>query len=440
MQGSVASTPHLRRIGSVVTIGGVAAILFATLLPEPSQPLSSHLCLFCGTLGGVDAILNVLLFIPLGLGLALSGIRWSRALLIVCALSLTVETTQFFFVAGRDASLGDVLTNTIGGALGFAVAWNAKIWLRPAPRIAATLGVGWCAVWLTIQAIASFALTPSFPDSRYYGQIARKLGNFAVFPGRVLRADIGGVTLTDTRLSDIDAVRRGLLSGATVAVTVIPAGLTTDIAPILRVADDEQREIVLLAQDEQQLLFGVRTGAAILRLRPLLFAMAGVFTDTSAKNTSSGTDNLSLTGRYDGRDAQMTARTGSAGRDRRVSVSSSLGWTLVLPFQWFIEDTRAELLISWIWMALLTVPIGYLSVDQVQISNRHGNPPLVPCVLGVAILIAGLVLIPHAFGLPAAHARDWLAVASGIVTGDALALRTGEGWGRAVDGEQSVAR
>src|SRR5882672_10560265 len=160
MQGSVASTPHLRRFGNVVTIGGVAAILFATLFPEPSQALSSHLCVVCGTLGGVDAILNILLFIPLGLGLALSGIHWSQALLIVCALSLTVETTQFFFVTGRDASLGDVLTNTIGGALGFAVAWNAKIWLRPAPRTAATLGFGWCAVWLTIQAIASFALTP----------------------------------------------------------------------------------------------------------------------------------------------------------------------------------------------------------------------------------------------------------------------------------------
>jgi VanZ like protein len=423
MQGSVASTPHLRRLGSVVTIGGVAAILFATLLPEPSQPLPSHLCLVCGTLGGVDAVLNVLLFIPLGLGLALSGIRCSRALLIVCALSLTVETTQFFFVAGRDASLGDVLTNTIGGALGFAVAWKAKTWLRPEPRIAATLGFGWCAVWLTIQAIASFALTPSFPDSRYYGQIARKLGNFAVFPGRVLSADIGGVAIADTRLSDIDSVRRLLLNGATVAVTVVPAGLTTDIAPILRVADGEQREIVLLAQDEQELLFGVRTGAAILRLRPLLFAMAGVFTDASATNNSTGTDSLSLSGRYDGRDAQLTARAGSAGRDRRVSVRFSLGWTLALPFQWFIEDTRAEFVISWIWMACLTFPIGYWSAHVVRISDRPANPILaVLCAVGgVAILIAGLVLVPHAFGLPAAHARDWVAAASGIVAGGAFA-------------------
>ena len=98
MKGSVASTPHLRRIGGVVTIGSVAAILLVTLLPESGQPVASHLCLVCGTFGGVDAILNVLLFVPLGLGLALSGIRWSRALLIVCALSLTVETTQFFLL------------------------------------------------------------------------------------------------------------------------------------------------------------------------------------------------------------------------------------------------------------------------------------------------------------------------------------------------------
>ena len=125
MQGSVASTPHLRRIGGVIAVASVAAILVATLLPDAGKPVDSHLCIVCGTLGGVDSILNVLLFFPLGIGLALSGIPWKRAVLTACALSLTVETAQFLFVPGRDATLGDVVTNTVGGALGFAVARSA---------------------------------------------------------------------------------------------------------------------------------------------------------------------------------------------------------------------------------------------------------------------------------------------------------------------------
>ncbi|HCU12751.1 MAG TPA: hypothetical protein DGB72_11565 [Gemmatimonadetes bacterium] len=432
MRGSVASTPHLRRIGSVLTIGSVIAILFATMLPAPGQPMDSHLCLVCGTDGGVDFILNIILFIPLGIGLALSGIPWNRAILTACGLSVTIETVQFLFVPGRDATLGDVLTNTVGGALGFAVARNAGIWLRPTPRIATGLGLAWCTVWLTVQAISSFALAPSITDSRYYGEIAPKLGNFALFPGRVLSAKIDEVAIADTELNDIDGVRRRLIRGGTVAATVVSAGPTNDIAPIVRVADDEQREIVLLAQDEQALLFGVRTRAAILRLRPPLFAMAGVFTDsTSIKNSGvskrndSATDPLNLSGSYDGREARLTVRTDSASSERRVSVSSSLGWTLALPFQWSIEDTRTEHVVSWIWIACLMVPTGYWSPHIARHSDAHASATrVVLCLLGVvAILIAGLVPVQHAFGLPAAPMRDWFAAMSGILVGGAFALR-----------------
>lgn len=441
MQGNVASTPHLRRIGAVITIGSVVAILFATMFPASGQPVDSHLCLVCGTRGGVDFVLNVLLFIPLGIGLALSGIPWNRAIFTACALSVTIETVQFFFIPGRDATLGDVLTNTIGGAVGFAVANNAAIWLRTAPRTAAILGVGWCAVWLAIQAISSFAFAPSIPDSKYYGQIARQLGDFAVFPGRVLEATIGNIAITDAQLRDVDSVGRRLLAGATVSATVLPAGPTNDIAPIVRVADDEQREIVLLAQDERSLLFGARTGAAILRLRPALFAMTGAFASGIAKPRSSSSDPLTLNARYDGREAQLTARSGSVSRGSRIPVSSSLGWTLVLPFQWYIEGTRTELAISLIWIACLTVPIGYLGACVARSDDPGWNAATVAlCLLaGAATLITGLCVVQHAFGLRAAPIRDWLAAISGIVAGGALAARPGRRRGAKVPGDQSAA-
>ena len=435
MQGNVASTPHLQWLGSAIAVASVAAILVATLLPDSGHPVTSHLCLVCGTLGGVDSVLNVLLFLPLGIGLALSGIPWNRAVLTACALSLTVETTQFLFVPGRDATLGDVLTNTVGGALGFVIARNAGIWLRPTPRTAAILALAWSTMWLTIQGISSFAFAPSIPVSRYYGQIAPKLGDFALFPGRVLEARIDDVAITDTQLNEIDSVGPRLLGGATIAATVIPNGSTSDIAPIVRVAGDEQEEIVLLAQDEQSLLFGVRTRAAILRLRPPLFAMAGVFTDSVSKKDSSGvsernysaTHPLSLTGTYDGRVARLTVRTDSASGERRVPVSSSLGWTLTLPFQWSLEDTRTEFVVSWIWMACLIAPIGYWGAHFARHSDLHASAPLfVLCLFCIAaILIAGLVPVQHAYGLPTAPMRDWFASMFGIVAGGAFVLPKG---------------
>jgi hypothetical protein len=425
MQGNVASTPHLRRIGGVITIGSVAAILFATLLPASGQPLDSHLCIVCGSRGGVDSVLNVLLFIPLGIGFALAGIGRNRAVLMAFALSVTVEAAQFFFVPGRDATLGDVLTNTVGGAAGFAVANNAAIWLRTPSRIAAILGVGWCAVWVAIQAISSFAFAPSIPDSEYYGQIARQLDDFAAFPGSVLEARIGDVVIRDAELSYVDSVGRRLLGGAAVSATVLPAGPTNDIAPIVRVADDQQREILLLAQDEQRLLFGIRTGAAILRLRPPLFAMTGVFTNSIVKTGSSSVDTVSLSARYDGREARLSAGSGSVSRRRRIPVSASFGWTLALPFQWYIEDTRTELIVSWIWIACLAMPIGYFGACVARGTDPRWHAPMVVLSLlgGAATLITGLLVVEHAFGLPAAPIRDWLAAMTGIIAGGALVAR-----------------
>jgi hypothetical protein len=427
MQVSVAWTPHLRRVGNALAVASVAAILYATLLPDTGEPVNSHLCIVCGSRGGVDTILNVLLFMPLGVGLALSGLPWGRGVMTACVISLMVETTQFFFIPGRDATLGDLLTNTIGGALGFAIARCVGSWMRPAPRTAAIVCLGWCAVWLTIQAISSFSFAPSIPNSGYYGQIARQLGGFALFPGKVLDPKIGDVTITDKRFRDIDSVGRRLLGGAKVALTALPAGRTSGIAPIVRVADDEQREIVLLAQDDDAFLFGVRTGSAVLRLRSALFAMPRVFPDGVGQPKASPSEPITLSANYDGAEAQLTARARSVSRHQTIPVSSALGWTLALPFQWYIENTRTEMVVSWIWMACLTLPIGYWGAHTALGTDpRRRLLIAVLCFLaGVAILIAGLVRVQYAIGLPAAPLRDWIAAMSGIVSGGAIGLRVG---------------
>jgi VanZ family protein len=425
MKMTVAPAPHLRRVGLIITIASLVAIGIATLSPETGPAFGSHFCLICGSVGTVDAILNVILFVPLGVGLALGGARGKNALIWVFALSALIETAQLFLISGRDSSVGDVLTNTLGGALGFAIGRYHALWLRPPTLVARNLALGWATIWLIIQTISSYGFTLSLPHSQYYGQIARELGNFAVFPGTVLSARIGDIPIPNTALGDSRAVERLLLASATVAASVIPGKPTPKIAPIVRVADDRKREIILLAQDGDRFLFGVRTGAAVLRARRPFFALAKVF-PFGLPGDSSTRDALTLTARYAASGVRIRAHGSSTGSDLVIPINASLGWTLWLPFQWAIEGTRAERLISFIWIACLVIPFGYWTFHLREPSspNRGRSEQAIALLLGAALLIAGLALIPYVFGLSGAPLVDWVGTLVGLLLGYSLGSRT----------------
>ena len=87
MDISVAAAPHLRTAGLLLAIASVIVIAFATLLPQPPGVVESHFCVICGSFGSVDAILNVVVFVPLGIGLALYGLRGRNSVVAICVLS-----------------------------------------------------------------------------------------------------------------------------------------------------------------------------------------------------------------------------------------------------------------------------------------------------------------------------------------------------------------
>jgi len=431
---TVASTPHLRRLGLVITIASLAAIAYATLLPEPGQPPDARFCLMCGSLAGVDALLNVLLFLPFGVGLALCGVRPKRLLLMVSVLSILIEVAQFLIISGRDATISDVLTNTLGGALGFAAIRYVWSWLLPSPRTAMSLIAGWGAIWLLIQAASGFAFAPSIPESQYYGQLARSLGkNFVVFPGRVLAASLNGTVIPNAALADSHSVRQRLLGGATVATVVVPGEVTPGIAPIVRIAGAGQSQIILLAQNGADLLFTIRTGAAVLGLRSPVFALPRVFPIGPVRDSAMLPDTLRLSARYVSGEVRMNAQTDSAMNVSRVTLTASLGWTFVLPFQWFIEGTPGESVISWIWIVALTIPLGYW-ISHLARSYRSYRSyrdravgfqalPTLLWIGSLATLCVGLGLAPHFFGLSLAPVREWLGSLAGLLLGAALAAR-----------------
>jgi VanZ family protein len=421
MDISVAAAPHLRRVGLLLSIASLIVIAFATLLPQVPGAVEPHFCMICGSFGTVDAILNVVLFAPLGIGLALYGVRGRNVVLVVCVLSAAIETTQFLLIPGRDSTLGDVITNTLGGAIGFMIARYAAVWLNPLPRTASKLGAAFAALWLTVQGISSFGFVVSLPPSQYYGQIARTLGHFAVFSGVVLGAQIGDARLADTRLGNSAQVRDDLFHGAEVATTIVPAATPNGIAPILRVVDSHGREIVLIAEQGRDLLFGIRTGAAALHLRQPYFALDRVFrsADSSAIEME---DTLVLSAAYDSRDVALTAQREHARYGRRIPVTPSLGWVMLMPFQWAIEGTPTEAGISVLWIAFLLVPVAFWATTAVSSRPPASRRNLAVAAFSGLVLYIGLVFLPHVFGIRAAPVRDWIAALTAIMIGVGWAL------------------
>jgi hypothetical protein len=345
----------------------------------------------------------------------------------MCALSALIEAAQLMVIPGRDATIGDVLTNSLGGALGFAVARNIFILLRPAPRMAVVLGIGWSAVWLTIQTASSFGFSPTLPRSEYYGQIARCLGNAEPFSGRVLSARIGDVVVPDMQFNNSSRVRDLLIGGATLTTTLSPPVSADAMTPIVRIADGSEREILVLAQNVTDMVFGVRTGAAVLRLRPPLFGLADVFPAGSHGDGGLTSDTVTVSARYSAGELWVITpwKTSS---DRRIPITASLGWTLLMPFQWFIEGTRFELLVSAIWTACLLSPMGYWAARIFRFPHPYITAGIRMLAMPIVLLLLylGLFVVPQEFGLSAAPASDWLAAFTGIIMGAALAPRESE--------------
>ncbi|WP_261953154.1 VanZ family protein [Streptomyces nigrescens] len=70
----------------------------------------------------VDFLLNMALFLPGGVLFAALGCRWFTAGLFGFSGSLAIETTQYLVHSGRTSDLNDLLSNTLGCLVGFAVA------------------------------------------------------------------------------------------------------------------------------------------------------------------------------------------------------------------------------------------------------------------------------------------------------------------------------
>ncbi len=117
--------------------------------------------------GPIDTALNVLLFLPLGVLLPLLYAEFENAkktLLAACILSFSIECIQMFGLGITDVN--DLLTNTAGAALGFALSRKQRAMI-PADRkkklqAAAVPGTWEAALLAVIMILCALCFTPAW--------------------------------------------------------------------------------------------------------------------------------------------------------------------------------------------------------------------------------------------------------------------------------------
>ncbi len=392
------------RAGWIITALSLCLIAYFTLRPVPEQAAAvaetSPWCFVgCGDLGVLDIILNVLLFVPLGIGLGL--VRGTRAAVVIGLLcSVAIELTQFRLIAGRDASLRDVITNTIGAGLGAALVTLWRPILLCQSHTARRLATLACIGWLAVLAGTGFANQPSLPQSTWFGQWAPELGQFDTFPGTVRDVHLDQTFLPAGILTKGAEVRDSLLTQRyRLQASAVAEGPTEREAPIFSIFDDQQQEILVLAQAGRSIHFRTRTRASDYGLRSPAVRLDGFPIEPGTP--------VKITIRRDGPRLSL-ALDGAEGPARwtsRTTVGS--GWALLLPWE-YAEGPEASFG-ALIWLGGLLLPSGYWA-------GRCGAGRAMPLVLAVTIVV-GLVLIPRMFGIDVSPWWEWGGSVAGAVTG-----------------------
>lgn len=387
----IAALPRPLRFALGLSVG---AILYATLQPaDVAERMIPWWCVACGDRGKADFILNVILFLPFGGAIGLTGARWRTALWSGCFLSTFIELTQAF-VPGRDTTLGDVISNTSGAVLGFFIAGVILAAARrtgsPALPTALTTALA-----LAIVAGTGVALHPAYPHSIYYGQWTADLGGgLEWYRGHVLDATLGTMALPSRQLDDQAQVQALLARGAPLLVTALAGPPPNRMAPLFSIYDEQEREILLIAPRRHDLVIRYWTRSLTWGLDRPYLTLAGALAGVHPGDTL----HLHLW-----REGGRSCVAVNGRQDCGLGFTAGAGWSVLIYPESFGTWLRALLDATWVWGILL--PAGFFATSRPTLAGAS------------AAVLLGLALLPGAVGLHATPVWEWAGAAAGIATG-----------------------
>ena len=342
-------------MASAAALAAALAIGALTLVPHPEQAdlaaLTPWTCLACGELGGVDVILNILLFLPLGAALHRSGLHIRHTVAVGAIASGAVELLQATVIAGRDASLSDLLTNTAGAAAG---AWLSLAWpvlAHPSPRVASRLAAGALLSWAGLMAFGAWAYRPAPLAGPLVTAWAPSRPGLARFGGRVLDGPAPGEPIADSVVTALAARR------LTLTAVIVPGPATERHAPILDVTDPTGRPLLGLGRDGDDLVFTVWTRASAFRLRGARVRLAGAFARHGHAGDGAAEEAVTITAGLQG-STIWVERGGRVVRRAERRLGADQGWRLIAPFDGPIGP-RLAALVTVIWVGAPLTLAGY---------------------------------------------------------------------------------
>lgn len=401
-------TPQ-RKFGRAVSIAGLLFIAVLTLTPQYSATKAPpSWCLLCGEQSVLDAVLNVLLFIPFGIGLRLAGMSRRRAFVIGLVTTITVELMQLY-IPGRDTSLGDLFTNSFGCFVGILCADVWRVVLVPS-RIAATrLAIGWTFLWVAVLTLSAELTHIALPATTTWGVWTPELLHQDHFNGKVLSATAGGLPTPNAMNGASDDVRSRLSSDSVVVEgSVVGAALSGQYSSISSIYDYRKQQIFMLGQRRGSLVFSLRMRTADMRVRTPIIRLDSVF----PRHRPLAPDTMHVAGGVVHRQLWIRAENHGVVRERTLPLDAGLGWSYFLPFD-YEYGTEAPWFTA-LWLAGLAAP-------ALHWATRAGRRALLAMASSMAL---ALLAIPY---LAAAHPTpwwEWLALAAGATIGFAIGSAT----------------
>jgi hypothetical protein len=237
----------------------LGCIALATLIPIGAAPPR-----FDAQVDIADAIVNLALFLPIGLLLERNGWRKSRGILLVVACSIAIEILQGFFVPGRRGSALDVGFNLAGAVAGLH-------WRRTPPAVPALLLL----LWLGSGAL----LRPSAPETPiWWGQWSHAFAGTVPFQGSILSVRLLGHPVPDGPIDSTGLlVTQAGSDGLSLDVDLLTGKHSNGVTHIAGVSDGEGHVIIALEQSGSDLILAWRSLGATLGLRPPRALFPGFF-------------------------------------------------------------------------------------------------------------------------------------------------------------------
>jgi len=361
-----------RAVGAGITAASLLAIGLATLLPN-RNPTASQSC--CGT---PDFVLNLILFIPLGIGLSRLGFSGLGAALAGAALSTGIELSQLWLIPGRDSALHDVVSNCLGTAAGALVAqyWAVRRdWWR-------WVGGALVGLFLLFALGGPWLVLPVYPErSGWYSQWQHDFRGMATFPGRILSFSIQNTELPDGDVANHRELRAALVESDSVEArlrfeTGLPVEGKAQVAGL--VAGWPGPWILNFVQERTDLLVSTRFRMSDLGFSSPVFRLRRQLPETAG-------DTIGVVASWSRKSLRIAVMDSSIS-ESRFSLSTDLAWVAFLPARELSQSTE-----PWIRGAASFLALSVLGVGA-------GRSWLIKSVGFLCWLVAG----PLLFGLSVA--------------------------------------